>query len=73
VSVSGSWTDVIRTLRLFETLPYRSAINHIALTTSTLANSKTPGTTQWQLSFDVAASTLVGIPSQTPTATTTSS
>jgi len=65
ISVNGSWTNVMRTLTLFETLPYRSAVNHITMTVSTLSGGKGGGGPTWQLSFDIAASTLVSAkPSQ---------
>jgi len=71
LSVTGTWTNVMRTLMLFETLPYRSAINHITLNTSTLKGAAAGAALQWQLSFDIAASTLVALPPPPSLSTTT--
>ncbi len=72
INVTGSWANVMRTFTLFETLPYRSALNHVSLNTSTLASDKAKGGGPvWQLSFDIAASTLVAIPDATRAAATT--
>ena len=59
ISASGSWESVMRTLSLFEAFPYRSAINHVTLSASTLSTDKAAKGRAWMMSFDIAASTLI--------------
>ena len=57
VAVSGDWTEVMRALELFETLPYLNTINHITLGVSGGRDLKA-NIQKWQMSFDIKVSSL---------------
>lgn len=59
VSVSGSWSGVMRALELLEDLPYRSSVEKVSLATSIPAGDRgSQGVRAWTASVDLSASTL---------------
>jgi hypothetical protein len=58
VEAGGSWTDVMRTLAMFEALPYESSVDHVSLNTSIIQGERPPASRRWQMSLDVSASML---------------
>lgn len=52
VEARGSWSSVMRTLMLFENLPYQSKINNVKISSSFGENQRISGR-QWTLSLDV--------------------
>lgn len=57
VNVTGSWTNVMRSLELFESLPYISEISRISLTSAGGVSTKDVEQ-KWQLAFDISVSSI---------------
>ena len=53
VSVEGSWSSVMKALKLAEALPYATRISRLNLDTSVLGNSTAKR--NWKLTFDLSA------------------
>jgi len=58
VSVDGSWSALIRSLKLLEALPYQSSIGHVSIGTSVVSGGKADSQRKWQMTLDLVAPTL---------------
>lgn len=58
IVISGSWTEVMKAVELFEVLPYKASIDHLTLDTSIGAGDRASSARSWQATFDIIASTL---------------
>jgi hypothetical protein len=67
VEAGGSWTDVMRTLAMFEVLPYESSVDRISLSTSVIPGERASAARRWQMSFDVSAFMLATATDTAPT------
>lgn len=51
IEANGSWSEVMRTLRLAEVLPFKSVISGVSLGSNSSPNQK--GGQTWRLAFDI--------------------
>ncbi len=58
ITMSGSWTTIMKALELFENLPYRSSIDRLSLSTSVAPDRAGQAVHSWSAGFDITAPTL---------------
>jgi Tfp pilus assembly protein PilO len=58
VSVTGSWSDVMKALQLFETLPFHIVIEKINLNSAGTSGIGNEIVKRWQLGFDLSVLTM---------------
>ena len=66
VSAIGSWSSVMRALKLAESLPYKISVSNVNLATSGGGSSSTKAETRiWSVNFDLVVATMVMTASST--------
>jgi len=58
IKVKGSWSEVMKSIELFELLPYRVKIDRLAMDVAVPAGDRVSTSKVWQASFNISAPTL---------------